>query len=74
MNFSSNEWDPLKKVIVGITDDAKIPEADISLRVVNYADKDENFKIRTGLYPQQVIDESNEDVEIFCDFLKKENI
>ena len=74
MNFSSNEWDPLKKVIVGITDDAKIPEADISLRVVNYADKEEDFKIRTGLYPQQVIDESNEDVEIFCDFLKKENI
>ena len=33
-----NEWDPLKKVIVGIADNAKLPTIDKSVRVVNYAD------------------------------------
>jgi N-dimethylarginine dimethylaminohydrolase len=74
MNFSSNEWDPLKKVIVGIADDAAIPIPDISLKLVNYADKIHSYEIPYGLYPQQVIDESNEDLEIFCDFLRKEHV
>ena len=37
--LSKNEWDPLKSVIVGVADDATIPTLDVSLRVVNYADK-----------------------------------
>ena len=72
--LSKNEWDPLKKVIVGIADNATIPELDISLRLINYADVKDESKIPQGLYPQQVIDEANEDLEIFCDFLRKENI
>ena len=72
--LSKNEWSPLKQVIVGVADGAQIPKLDISLRVVNYADKADESTIPQGLYPQQVIDEANEDLEIFCDFLKKENV
>ena len=73
---STNEWSALKKVIVGVADNAKIPKIDKSLRVVNYADKtDEEIKLITsGLYPQQVIDEANEDLEIFSNFLKDEDV
>jgi N-dimethylarginine dimethylaminohydrolase len=72
--LSKNEWDPLKKVIVGIADGAKIPPLDISLRTINYADKSDESTIPQGLYPQQVIDEANEDLEAFCDFLRKESV
>lgn len=73
--LSKNEWDPLRTVIVGIADDAKIPFLDTSLRVVNYADKKTMAEIpEPGLYPKQVIEESNEDLEKFCDLLRKENV
>lgn len=71
ISLSKNEWDPLKTVIVGIADDARIPWMDPSLRMVNYADKLSVKDIKTGLYPQQVIDEANEDLEIFCTFLRQ---
>lgn len=71
--MSTNEWNQLKKVIVGIADAAKIPELDISLRTVNYADVDEK-EIPQGHYPQRVIDEANEDLEIFKNFLESEGV
>jgi N-dimethylarginine dimethylaminohydrolase len=71
---SKNEWDKLKTVIVGIADDARIPVLDNSLRLVNYADKKINDIPNSGLYPRQVIDESNEDLEKFCDLLRKEGV
>ena len=72
--YSINEWDILKKVVVGIANDAKIPPLDKSLRLINYADKDDSYVIPCGSYPQQVIDEANEDLEILVDFLKSENV
>jgi len=72
--LSLNEWDPLKTVIVGSATNAAIPKVDLSLRTVNYANVTDINDIPTGLYPKQVIDEANEDLEEFCDFLKKENI
>lgn len=72
--LSRNEWDPLKKVIVGIADDATIPPVDLSLRCINYADYEDENKIPQGIYPKQVIDEANEDLEAFCDFLRKEGV
>lgn len=68
--LSKNEWDPLKAVIVGVADDATIPPLDDSLRMVNYADKKDISVIPSGPYPQQVIDEANEDLERFASFLK----
>ena len=71
--MSKNEWGQLKKVIVGIADNAKIPiDIDISLRCVNFADKTDESEIQKGSYPQQVIDEANEDLEVFVNFLKGE--
>lgn len=72
--LSKNEWDPLKKVIVGIADDAKIPPLDISLRTINYADVADESSIPTGNYPTQVIQEANEDLNVFCNFLKNEGV
>ena len=73
--MSKNEWGQLKKVIVGIADNAKIPtDIDISLRCVNFADKTDESQIQKGPYPQQVIDEANEDLETFVDFLKGESV
>ena len=74
--LSKNEWDPLKSVIVGIADDAKIPKSAISLRIVNYADLkfSEYLRVKHGRYPQQVIDETNEDLEKLCEFLRGEDV
>lgn len=72
--YSSNEWGTLKKVIVGDATGAKIPSMDISLRTVNYADKSSNFQPIVGDYPRQVVEEANEDLEIFCNFLKTQQV
>lgn len=71
---SANEWDQLKKVVVGIADHAKVPNIDISVRTVNYADLADTSNVYIGPYPKQVIDEANEDLEKFVDFLKGENV
>lgn len=72
--YSTNEWDKLKTVIVGVADYATIPGMEKSLRTVNYADKLDVSKIKCGPYPTQVIDETNEDLEIFVQFLKDEGV
>jgi N-dimethylarginine dimethylaminohydrolase len=74
--LSKNEWDPLKSVIVGIADDAKIPASNIGLRTINYADLtfSQYLTVKHGLYPKQVIDEANEDLETLCDFLRSQSI
>lgn len=71
---TTNEWSQLKKVVVGIANNAKMPNIDVSVRTVNHADIINDKDILVGPYPQQVIDEANEDLEIFCDFLKKEDV
>ena len=71
---STNEWGHLKKIIIGVADYATIPTLDISLRTVNYADISNESNIKSGPYPQQVIDEANEDLETLCDFLRKEGV
>ena len=38
----------------------------------NYADVVDELDIPTGKYPQIVVDEANEDLETFADFLKNE--
>jgi len=72
--LSKNEWDPLKTVVVGIANDATIPPLDNSLRTVNYADVTDTSKIPVGKYPEQVINEANEDLNRFVEFLEGESI
>lgn len=72
--YSTNEWDPLKKVVVGVADYCRIPEMDESLRVINYADRKDVSDVVSGLYPDQVVEESNEDLETFVKFLEGESV
>jgi len=71
---SQNEWGKLKKVVVGVADYARVPEVDLSVRTINYADRQDVSDLPVGPYPQKVIDETNEDLEIFVNFLQKQNI
>lgn len=70
--FATNEWDKLKTVIVSRADDSTVPFVDPSLRLVQYAHIKELKDIKKGPYPQQVIDEANEDLETFVAFLHRE--
>ena len=71
---SQNEWDKLKKVVVGVADYATVPEVDLSVRTINYADRKDVSDVPVGPYPKQVIDEANEDLEKFVSFLLGENV
>jgi len=71
---STNEWDSLTKVIVGVADNAKVPEIDVSVRTVNYADLDNTDSVIIGKYPDQVINETNEDLQEFVNFLENESV
>lgn len=72
---SQNEWGKLRKVLVGRADYAMIPEMDRSLRYINYADKsDDELVSKYGPYPTQVIQEANEDLENFVDFLISQDV
>ena len=57
--MSINEWGSLKKVIVGIVDNAKMPTIDLSVRTVTYADQIDDNLISVGNYPQSIIEEEN---------------
>ena len=70
--YATNEWDSLKKVIVGSATGATVPPIDISVRTVNYADVQDESTITSGDYPQQVIDEANEDLDTLSKFLEGE--
>jgi len=72
--LSKNEWDPLKTVIVGTATDARIPLMDTSLRLVNYANEKYTYNIPNGVYPQAVIDEANEDLDIFVSHLRANGV
>lgn len=73
--LSRNEYSRLKTVIVGDATGAKIPKHDVSLRCVNYADRSSDDQLPThGSYPQKVIDESNEDIANFIDFLQQQDV
>ena len=70
MIYSSNEWDTLKEVYVGIVDSLNNPDHDKDLHCINYADREEMLGVKEGLYPKQVIEETNEDLEELVSTLK----
>ncbi|KKL85360.1 hypothetical protein LCGC14_1955510 [marine sediment metagenome] len=68
------EWHPLREVIVGIATGAQVPTVkDESLHSVCYGGlSDEEFaKVRTGPYPDHVIQEANEDLDRFAEQLEE---
>ena len=70
--YATNEWDKLHKVILGAARRAKIPAVDLSVRTVNYAHLNDQQvqQLQPGLYPDQVIDQAQEDLDIFKQFLE----
>lgn len=67
-----NDWDPLREIIVGRADNARVPTIDPSTRSFSYATKTEaEMKRFEGPLPQSIIDEANEDIEELVKALKK---
>jgi N-dimethylarginine dimethylaminohydrolase len=71
---SWNEWDPLESVVIGRATHAQVPRSDISLKAINYANLLDDKSIPVGVYPQDVIDEANEDLDKLCSFLKSQQV
>ena len=67
--WSCNEWDPLEEVIVGNPLNARFPSPDRSTQVAEYPDRS-LADIPRGLFPQQIIEETEEDLNGFADILK----
>lgn len=72
--LAKNEWDLLTHVIVGRADGARIPQMDISLRTINYSNLPDVSGVPVGPYPDQVIEEANEDLEGIVDFLQSQGV
>lgn len=61
-----SEWGELKEIIIGTANNARVPSiGDKCLHCIDYAHlSDEEFQNRPhGVYPQQLIDETNEDLD-----------
>jgi glycine amidinotransferase len=68
-----NEWDPVEEILVGSPLYARIPGEDESFTAVQRAAKDLLF-CAPGPFPQQIIDETEEDIGLFIEELEKLNI
>lgn len=66
--WSCNEWDPLEEVVVGNPFGARFPFADLSTRLAEYPDR-ELTQIPQGRFPEQIIEETEEDLQCFVDTL-----
>ena len=67
---SCNEWDTLKEVFVGSVENANNPMKGKDLHCINYADRDNIDDVIEGYYPEQVIEETKEDLEELVSTLK----
>ncbi len=71
--WSCNEWDPLEEVIVGNPMGARFPFADLSTRLAEYPDRSLS-EIPQGAFPQQIIEETEEDLQVFADMMTARGI
>ena len=71
---SSNEWSTLKEIVVGKTDFANWPTNDPVFAKEGEKTLWKETPVPSGAVPQQIIDESNEDLEALCDALRKESV
>src|SRR5436190_5347806 len=67
--WSCNEWDQLEEVIVGSPLHARFPTPDRSTQVAEYPDRS-LAKIPRGPFPQKIIEETEEDLNGFCEILE----
>lgn len=72
---SNNDWDPLKEIIVGRADYARVPTVDLSTMSMSYTNYDiATVKKIEGQYPKWLIDEANEDADELCSVLIKAGV
>ncbi|MFI9306722.1 inosamine-phosphate amidinotransferase 1 [Streptomyces triculaminicus] len=66
-----NEWDPLEEIIVGTAVGARVPRADRSVFAVEYAgDYERQDQVPSGVYPDRVLKETEEELHILCEELE----
>jgi len=68
--WSCNEWDQLEEIVVGNPLRARYPTADRSTQLAEFSDRPLE-EIPQGPFPQQVIEETEEDLNVFVDVLEK---
>lgn len=68
--WSCNEWDPLEEVIVGNPLHARFPTPDRSTQVAEFPDRSLQ-DIPRGVFPQQIIEETEEDLNAFVAALEE---
>lgn len=71
--WSCNEWDPLEEVIVGNPLNARFPTADLSTRLAEFPDRS-LADIPQGAFPQQIIEETEEDLNAFVEVLQGQGV
>jgi len=71
--WSCNEWDPLEEVIVGNPLGARFPTADPSTRLAEFPGRS-LAEIPQGPFPQQVIEETEADLDAFVEVLENEGV
>jgi N-dimethylarginine dimethylaminohydrolase len=71
--WSCNEWDELEEVIVGNPLGARFPTPDLSTQLAEFPDRSLE-EIPQGPFPQQIIEETEEDLDVFVDVLEKLDI
>jgi len=71
--WSCNEWDPLEEVIVGNPLGARFPTADPSTQLAEFPGRPLG-EIPQGPFPQQVIEETEEDLNAFVAVLEEAGV
>ncbi|VVC76938.1 Inosamine-phosphate amidinotransferase 1 [Aquicella siphonis] len=69
-----NEWDPVEEILVGTPLHARMPHLDRGFQVLRQASADLFDSLTSGAIPQQIIEETEEDIQIFIETLLKLNI
>src|SRR6516164_1301405 len=67
--WSCNEWDRLEEVIVGNPLNARFPTADLSAQLAEFPDRPV-AEIPRGPFPQQIIEETQQDLDGFVKILE----
>ena len=69
-----NEWDPIEEIIVGSAMYAAMPAEDRGFEAMQYSTKDLFQSLPAGQFPKKIIEETEEDIQLFIEQLLKLNI
>lgn len=74
MIYSNNEWDNLKSIVVGTATNAHWPTNCEKFRTMEETTLWKDTPLPKGKVPQHIIEETNEDLELFVSVLKNLNV